>query len=94
MTSIAITSEHDIIVRREGMKRVGLTDADVSALLDGVDRRGVSQDLLVFGPCFGAEAATELHGRLERAGLGYVSDFFVLAIDLPDWLALRAEGAT
>ena len=83
-----------MIIRRDGMRRVGLTDTDVAALLNGVDKRGVSPELLVFGPCFGTEAATELHGRLERAGLDYVNDFFVLAIDLPDWLSLRVEAAT
>lgn len=92
MTSIAITAEHDIIVRREGMRRVGLSEVDLAAILSGVDYRGDSPELLVFGPCFGEEAANELHGRLERAGLDYVSDFFLVAMDLPDWLRLRVEA--
>ncbi|MEH6697524.1 MAG: hypothetical protein V7672_02385 [Brevundimonas sp.] len=92
MTSVAITAHHDIIVRREAMRRVGLSEADLAALLTGVDRRGVSSELLIFGPCFGEEAATELHRRLERAGLDYVDDFFLVAMDLPDWLRLRVEA--
>ena len=93
MNSISVTGAHDVVVRRGALAGAGIGEGELRALLDGLELRGSNLELIVFGPCFGEEAATEFHQRLEAAGLGYVADFCWISMDMPDWVTLRVEGA-
>ncbi len=44
-----------------------------------------NDELLSYGPHFGAEAMEEMGKRLSRLGLLYLDDFFYFHGDFPEW---------
>jgi hypothetical protein len=88
-TSIILTSEFGLILRRSALTerhvdlRDVLTALEVNARLDGSD------DLLSFGPHFGREALDTMTSRLTALGLVYFDDFFEFCGDYPPWCVFR-----
>jgi hypothetical protein len=88
--SIAATTEYGIVIRRQALDKLGINAEQVCEIMED-QPLGSNPDLISFGPSFGNEALEELIARLKAVGLEYVDDFAALALDIPDWLAVRVE---
>jgi hypothetical protein len=88
-SSVIITSEFGLIVRRNALieRQVDLDDFYVA--MEGEERLDGSEDLLSFGPHFGREALNTIISRLTKLGLIYFDDFFEFCGDYPPWCVFR-----
>lgn len=82
---ISITTEYCVTIRVESIKRIGLSEFEVSSLLEFKEPLDKNNDLISFGPSFGIESSDEFIKRLKSIGLYYIDDFFVFYGDFPDW---------
>jgi len=91
MASIRIEHQCGCVVRRKALAQRGIDIRDLLEAMEVGDPLDESEELLAFGPFFGAEAVLAFHERLLALGLVYIDDFVDVTIDLPPWLRLRAE---
>ena len=50
-----------------------------------------STELLSYGPHVGMEAAQEFALRLDKIGLVYIDDYFIMSGDFPQWVTFEAK---
>ncbi len=85
MTAIPASAEFGIILRRAALAERGLELEQVYQCMGTPVPRGISDDMVTFGPSFGSDAQREFVHRLEELGLNYFEDFFDVNIDRPAW---------
>ncbi len=90
MQFINVTAEFGILIRKDALALRKAPLEAVLAIFEISSPMDESDSLLSFGPHFGEEAALSLVRSLERLGLVYVEDFFMLAAQIPDWCQLGA----
>lgn len=85
MTTVNLTSEFGIVVRRAALAQRGVTYRQLLDTMESETPLDANEDLISFGPHFGSEAASEFSRRLESLGLTNIDDFFAFAGDFPEW---------
>ena len=85
MTSIPASVEFGIIIRRGSLAERGIELEQVYRCMETSAPYGISDDMITFGPSFGADAQRQFIQRLEELGLNYFEDFFKVNIDRPAW---------
>ena len=88
-TSIILTSEFGLIIRRGALTERHVDLGDLLTALEVNERLEGSDDLLSFGPHFGREALNTMISRLTALGLVYFDDFFEFCGDYPPWCVFR-----
>src|SRR6185312_2342182 len=88
-TSIILTSEFGLIIRRSALTERHVDLRDLLTALEVNERLDGSNELLSFGPHFGREALNTMISRLTALGLVYFDDFFEFCGDYPTWCVLR-----
>jgi hypothetical protein len=88
-TSIILTSEFGLIIRRGALTERHIDLRDLLTALEVDERLDGSDDLLSFGPHFGREALNTMISRLTALGLVYFDDFFEFCGDYPPWCVFR-----
>jgi hypothetical protein len=88
-TSIILTSEFGLIIRRGALTERHVELRDLLTALEVNERLDGSDDLLSFGPHFGREALNTMISRLTALGLVYFDDFFEFCGDYPPWCVFR-----
>jgi hypothetical protein len=90
MTSVNVTHEYGLIIRRAALVQ---RDVSLKSVLDVLKvNHPLDQDekLISFGPSFGQEALDELIRLLIGLGLHHVDDFIEVVGDYPSWVSFRA----
>lgn len=82
------------IVRKKSLRDRSLDIRVILGELGHDDGFEESDDLISVQPLFGSDAVMAFVRAFERHGLVYVDDFYVVEIDLPDWLQLQASLAS
>ncbi|MEW5250001.1 hypothetical protein [Microbulbifer discodermiae] len=85
MEKISISKEYGIIIRKSALEKYEVTPTILFDVMETDESLGENEELISFGPHFGAEASDELSRRLGSLGLRYIDDFFVFYGDFPDW---------
>src|SRR5215813_1764462 len=92
MACISVPGEFGIILRHAALAERNVTlDALLKVFMVEAPR-GANDDLISFGPNFGAEALETLTQSLINLGLRYGDDFFELVAPTPEWCELKACG--
>jgi hypothetical protein len=87
--AVAATNEYGLVVRRRALLEKGVEYESLLKALEAQKPLDHNDELITFGPSFGAEAMNEFMARLQYLGLTYVDDFYCLSFDLPPWCGLR-----
>ena len=82
---ISVTNEYCIVIRCNSIKNIGLSEDDISKILEFDNPLDSNCDIVSYGPSFGMEASDEFIKRLEHIGLLYIDDFFIFYGDFPQW---------
>jgi hypothetical protein len=90
MTSIKVTNFYGFIFRKDILKKKSITLEQLEKVL-GIEKLDENDSLVSFKPCFGGEAANNLMEEVNKLGLEYVDDYFLIEGDFPEWLSLRGE---
>jgi hypothetical protein len=90
-SSVNVTSEFGLIVRRNALVERGIGLHDLFSAMDVGEPFDSCDDLLSFGPHFGREAADTMVSRLTNLGFVYFDDFFEFCGDYPAWCMFRTR---
>jgi len=91
-SSLIVTSEFGLIVRRSALAERQVDLHDLFAVMEVGERLDGSDEILSFGPHFGREALNTIISRLIELGLVYFDDFFEFCGDYPAWCAFRCTA--
>lgn len=92
MSFTLASGELGFVVRESALEERRISLERLLGIFEVEKPLGLGEGVLSFGPSFGEEAADEFRARLEQAGLRYVDDFCIIAIDLPRWCELGARA--
>lgn len=88
-----VSKDFGIVIRRQAIidkavdiERV-MRDFNFDQLYDQ------SSDFLSLGPFFGGDASDSCMKMLEKLGLTYIDDFFILEAYFPEWCRVEVFGA-
>ena len=91
MSSVAVTAEYGIVVRRRALSERDISYCAVLTAVGGDKPFDADGELLTFGPSFGQEALEALSQRLIALGLVYFDDFFEFVGSFPQWCSFAVE---
>lgn len=84
-----VSRDFGIVVRRAALAAKNVDLSTVMAEFNFATYFDESNNLISLGPFFGEDAADACMRSLERIGLTYVDDFFILAELVPDWCSFE-----
>jgi hypothetical protein len=90
MKTVKISAEYGIVIRKSAVTAKGISLQKVFAPRETSSPLDQNEELLSYGPHFGREAAEKFSDKLELLGLKYFEDFFLVEMDVPDWVGLEA----
>lgn len=88
-----VSKDFGIVIRRDALVQKSI---DLSAVMSEFNFAKNYDDSLEFvslGPFYGGDNADDCMRSLEREGLVYIDDFFILEGYFPDWCRVEVFGA-
>lgn len=83
--SVKLTQDFGIVIRKGAIFQKGISEDQIRMVFEESSPIDENDQLLSYGPHFGAEAMEEFGKRLSKIGLDYIDDFFYFYGDFPDW---------
>lgn len=84
MSFIPVPYGYLIVLQAQSAHRLGVSEVQLSALLDEVPLLW-NERLVLVGPVFGGEVVENLRQRLDAAGFVYFDDYFCIEPQNPEW---------
>lgn len=85
-----VSRDFGIVVRRAALAEQGVDLSTIMREFNFADRFDASDRLVSLGPFFGGDAADDCMRSLERLGLVFFDDFFIVDTPYPAWCELEA----
>jgi hypothetical protein len=88
-----VSKDFGIVIRRHSIKEKNI---DLDIILKEFHFDGLydeSDDFISLGPFFGGDASDSCMKSLEKLGLAYIDDFFILEAYFPDWCRVEVFKA-
>lgn len=86
MNNIPVTNFSGFIFKKSSLESLGIDLVILSKKLE-LEVLAENTELVTFKPCF-PDRVQYLIGEMKKLKLEYVDDYFVLELDLPEWLSL------
>ena len=89
MSGIPVTNFSGFVFRKASLKNAGVSLVDLSEKLE-LEILAENNELVTFKTCF-PDRVQFLIGEMKKLRFEYVDDYFVLELDLPEWLVLSCS---
>lgn len=89
MNNIPVTNFSGFIFRKSSLESVGVQLTDLSTKIE-LEMLAENAEIVTFKPCF-PDRVQYLIQEMKKLKLEYVDDYFVLELDLPEWLELSCS---
>ena len=87
-----VSKDFGIVIRRDALVKKSI---DLNFIMSEFNFKKIYDDSLEFvslGPFYGGDNADDCMRSLERMGLAYIDDFFILEGYFPDWCRVEVFG--
>ena len=87
MNFVPTASDYALVVNFSSVEKIDVSLQELLQELADIPV-AVHSGLVIFGPLFGGEVAANIKDKLEKVGLVYFDDFFIMEPIYPEWCAI------
>jgi hypothetical protein len=87
-----VSKDFGIVIRRDAIEKKSIALNTVLKEFNFENFFDESLDFVSLGPFYGSDNADDCMRALERLGLTYIDDFFILEGYFPDWCRVEVFG--
>lgn len=87
-----VSKDFGIVIRREALVQKSIDLASIMIEFNFEKHYDDSEELVSLGPFYGSDNSDDCMKSLERKGLVYVDDFFILEGYFPKWCRVEVFG--